>query len=235
LQQAQPLFVRQKDCRQHRLEEDGFTLLSGVLSRAACEDLVQRASPSASLSGGRRGLLGEPWCRALADQLHARVGALGLLPDAAVAVQCTYFEKSAQRNWLVPFHRDLSIPVAARIAHAELQGWSEKEGVLFVQPPLSVLQRSVALRLHLDDCGETDGPLRLVPGSHRFALPQPANAFEHKEPSVAGIAAAGDVFVMHPLVLHASSKATGSSRRRVLHFLFGPSVLPFGLRWPQAA
>jgi hypothetical protein len=36
---------------------------------------------------------------------------------------------------------------------------------------------------------------------------------------------------MRPLLLHASSKATGSSRRRVLHFLFGPPALPFGLEW----
>jgi len=37
--------------------------------------------------------------------------------------------------------------------------------------------------------------------------------------------------LMRPLLLHASSKSSGSSRRRVLHFLFGPPVLPCGLRW----
>jgi hypothetical protein len=35
------------------------------------------------------------------------------------------------------------------------------------------------------------------------------------------------------LLLHASSKAgaASASRRRVLHFLFGPRELPRGLRW----
>jgi hypothetical protein len=39
---------------------------------------------------------------------------------------------------------------------------------------------------------------------------------------------------MRPLLLHASSKASGSSLRRVLHFLFGPRDLPHGLRWQHA-
>lgn len=43
--------------------------------------------------------------------------------------------------------------------------------------------------------------------------------------------AQGAGMAMRPLLLHASSKATGSSRRRVLHFLFGPPALPFGLEW----
>ncbi|WP_182990142.1 hypothetical protein [Massilia sp. Se16.2.3] len=38
---------------------------------------------------------------------------------------------------------------------------------------------------------------------------------------------------MRPLVLHASSKASGTSLRRVLHIVFGPPALPYGLRWQQ--
>ena len=37
--------------------------------------------------------------------------------------------------------------------------------------------------------------------------------------------------LMRPLLLHASSKTAGTSRRRVLHFLFGPRELAFGLVW----
>src|SRR5206468_2398213 len=84
-----------------------------------------------------------------------------------VAVQCTLFDKSPTRNWLVALHQDLSIPVRERITHPDCTGWSEKEGVLFVQPPLSVLESLVAVRVHLDECGPGAGPLRVVPGSHR--------------------------------------------------------------------
>jgi hypothetical protein len=41
----------------------------------------------------------------------------------------------------------------------------------------------------------------------------------------------GDALLMRPLVLHASSKSSGSSLRRVLHFVFGPQALPYGLAW----
>jgi hypothetical protein len=44
----------------------------------------------------------------------------------------------------------------------------------------------------------------------------------------------GGVVVMRPLLLHLSSKARAQSRRRVLHFLFGPSELTCGLRWHRA-
>jgi hypothetical protein len=45
----------------------------------------------------------------------------------------------------------------------------------------------------------------------------------------------GSALVMRPLLLHASSKASGLSRRRVLHLLFGPRQLPHGLNWQHVA
>jgi predicted protein tyrosine phosphatase len=44
----------------------------------------------------------------------------------------------------------------------------------------------------------------------------------------------GGALVMRPLILHASSKATSLSQRRVLHFVFGPPRLPLGLEWRWA-
>ena len=65
-------------------------------------------------------------------------------------------------------HQDLSIPVAERVDCLECHEWSQKKGELFVQPPTSVLEEMVAVRLHLEDCDERNGALRVVPGSHRF-------------------------------------------------------------------
>lgn len=146
------------------------------------------------------------------------------------------FEKSPERNWLVALHQDLSIPVGERVRHDALSGWSMKDGNLFVQPPASVLQSLVAVRLHLDDGGPAAGGLRVVPGSHAFGRVGPERAAEIRaergeaEPTVTK----GDLLVMRPLVLHASSKARGSTPRRVLHYVFGPPVLPFGLTWPDS-
>jgi len=39
---------------------------------------------------------------------------------------------------------------------------------------------------------------------------------------------------MLSLPLHASSKILANNRRRVLHFVFAPSIPPDGLRWSSA-
>ena len=57
-----------------------------------------------------------------------------------------------------------------------LRGWSQKEGALFVQAPVELLAQLVAVRVHLDACGADDGPLRVLPGSHRLGLVAPEAA-----------------------------------------------------------
>jgi ectoine hydroxylase-related dioxygenase (phytanoyl-CoA dioxygenase family) len=105
--------------------------------------------------------------------------------------------------------------------------------MLFVQPPDSVLANMLALRLHLDDCGEHDGALVVVPGSHTQGkqTTEQAIASREQQGQILCTAARGDIIAMRPLTLHASSKSVGISQRRVLHFLFGPRSLPFGLEW----
>jgi hypothetical protein len=220
----------------HEFEANGFALVPEVLSPAECESFASRLADVSPDSAGTRGLLSLQWCQALAARLRRHPLLAPLLPADYAAVQCTCFEKSASRNWLVPVHQDLSIPVAARVEHPGLGGWSEKEGVLYVQPPAGLLGQLVALRLHIDACGAEDGPLRVVPGSHLNGRmeEQAAAAARHAGTEAVCTVGRGGVMAMRPLLLHASSKSTGSSRRRVLHFLFGPRILPLGLQWQQA-
>ena len=150
-----------------QITENGFHIVLQVLTAAECDALTRRVASTASASGGTRNLLRQDWCRALATHLrqHAVLAPV-LLAPGLVAVQCIYFEKSSSRNWLVPVHQDLSIPVAKRVDHPGLNAWSEKEGSLFVQPPAEVLQQPIAVRVHIDPCTADDGPLRVIPGSH---------------------------------------------------------------------
>lgn len=215
--------------------EQGFAVVRGLLSPAECEELARNIG-SASDGAGTRSLLSQHWCQALAKRLRAHPGLSVLLPAGYVASQCTYFMKSVSRNWLVPIHQDLSIPVAERVDEPSLSGWSHKETSLFVQAPVELLERLVAIRLHLDACAESDGPLQVIPGSHLQGRVQPEVAAFARRSQTAHACTVdrGDALVMRPLLLHASSKASGSSMRRVLHFLFGPPALPFGLRWQHA-
>ncbi|MGW8393040.1 phytanoyl-CoA dioxygenase family protein [Pseudoduganella sp. HUAS MS19] len=210
---------------------DGFAVIQGVADAAQCGRYA--AQIGAHGTAGSRTLLSQAWCAELADLLIAMPALRPMLPPGHVAVQCTFFEKSGAVNWLVPVHQDLSIPVSDRVENAVLRGWSRKEDGWYVQAPADVLEQMVALRLHLDPCAAEDGPLHVVPGSHRQGTIAAQTAAAMRQHERACLAGAGDVLVMRPLLLHRSSKATGVSRRRVLHFLFGPAGLPHGLQWPK--
>jgi len=183
---------------------NGFVLVSEALEAGECEAVANRVGLADAPSGGTRGLLSQDGCVALAKKLrtHPTI-ALLVLPDF-IAVQCTYFEKSASRNWLVPIHQDLSIPVAEHVDSSDLHGWSEKEDVLFVQAPIATLEQLIIVRLHLDPCRLTDGPLRVVPGSHVRGRITPEAALIEKRSSgeVTCVADPGDVLAMSPLLLH---------------------------------
>jgi ectoine hydroxylase-related dioxygenase (phytanoyl-CoA dioxygenase family) len=216
------------------LHTDGYAVISGILSVDQVNRLSAEVSSLANGAQGTRKLLDEPWCKPLAEKLRVNPKLHSLLPKNAQAVQCTLFVKSVEKNWLVSLHQDLSIPVSARVESSKCVGWSDKEGDLFVQPPVVVLQEIVAIRVHLDDCDESTGALRVVPGSHLLGrLTSPAAIEERNRRGERSVAVpSGGVMIMRPLLLHASSKVSSGASRRVLHFVFGPPFLPEGLRWP---
>ena len=219
-----------------RLEETGFAEIPGVLGASTCLELIDALDTADLKRAGSRNVLDVALCQTLAADFRSHPKLRPLLPVNAVAVQCTLFDKSADRNWLVALHQDLSIPVQERVAHPECSGWSEKQRVLYVQPPVTVLERLTALRVHLDDCALDNGPLRVVPGSHRHGRlsPEAASAFRDHRGERECVASHGDLLAMRPLILHASSKARAKAPRRVLHFVFGPEELPCGLKWHRA-
>jgi hypothetical protein len=213
-------------------EADGYWVIPDVVSENQCGVLARLIEGLGNQGAGLRGLLSLPWCIPLAASLRQHAVIARLLPDDPVAIQCTLFDKSPERNWLVAMHQDLSIPVRARVASLECSGWSEKEGQLYVQPSVDVLEKIVAVRVHIDHCSESSGALRVVPGSHRRGRLDASSSVglrnERGELPVA--VSQGGALVMRPLLLHASSKSIASKHRRVLHFVFAPRTLPHGLQ-----
>jgi hypothetical protein len=74
------------------------------------------------------------------------------LGSVAAPVKATLFDKTPDANWLVPWHQDLTISVKERVDIDGFGPWTVKAGVLSVQPPVSILERMLAIRIHLDDC-----------------------------------------------------------------------------------
>jgi ectoine hydroxylase-related dioxygenase (phytanoyl-CoA dioxygenase family) len=159
-----------------------------------------------------------------------------LLGPAFLMVRGLFFDKMEGANWPVPWHQDLSLAVRDRCDLPGWSNWTVKRGVTHVQPPAEILRRMVTMRLHLDDCPAANGPLRLVPESHRRGvLGRDEIAVEVKKQAKTILASAGDALFMRPLILHASSPAQAPHHRRVLHLEFAPlDLLPPMLAWAEA-
>lgn len=214
-------------------KKSGYFVIPGVIDAVLNRRLAAFVGGIPNGSAGSRRLLDQTWCAHLSTALRGDAKIRSLLAPDAVAVQCTLFHKSPSKNWLVTLHQDLSIPVKSRIDSPECSGWSEKEGQLYVQPPVRVLERLVAVRVHIDECPAESGALRVVPHSHLEGRidSSRAQALRQQHGEVAVPVAQGGALIMRPLLLHASSKAAAEAPRRVLHFVFGPRSLPLGLEW----
>ena len=153
--------------------------------------------------------------------------------DKAQIVRAIFFDKTPQANWKVPFHQDLTIAVKEKKETDSFSAWTFKANILHVQPPISVLENIVALRVHLDKTDDSNGALRIIPGSHRFGRLSPEKIQELRLKNKIEICSVekGGAMLMRPLLLHASSSAENASHRRVLHFEFSSEKLPGNLEW----
>ena len=144
-----------------------------------------------------------------------------------------FFDKTVESNWRVPWHQDLTIAVARRIETEGFGPWSIKDGVVHVQPPLEILRKMAAVRLHLDACDENNGALRVIPGSHLGGEldAEGIGAETGSGQTVTCELSKGGALVMRPLLLHASASAKSPSHRRVLHIEYVGDELPNGLEW----
>jgi ectoine hydroxylase-related dioxygenase (phytanoyl-CoA dioxygenase family) len=202
------------------LIEHGFELIPRVV-----EDSQMEAAHEALFRPGEAGtrcLLDEAVVREIAASVRQRLAGNGRLPNGAVAIQAIAFDKTPGANWKVTWHQDLMFPFARPVRTEGFALPAKKDGVDYARPPRSVLESLLAVRVHLDDCDETNGPLRVSPRTHqRGIIPGAeiaATVAEHGEKAC--LANLGDALLMKPLLLHASSPASVPKHRRVLHLVY---------------
>jgi predicted DNA-binding transcriptional regulator YafY len=145
-----------------------------------------------------------------------------------------YFDKTPESNWYVTWHQDVVVNVNEKIETEGFTGWTKKGGVHGVCPPEEILKDTITIRLHLDDTDETNGALKVVPGSHnkKLSTEEISLITQNCIPYVCDVAAGG-IQMLKPLLLHASSKATSQKHRRVIHLEFNSVELPNGLQWAE--
>lgn len=144
-----------------------------------------------------------------------------------------YFDKPALSNWTVGWHQDVMISVHGYTTAAGFGPWSSKESRNSVRPPRFILEDTLTLRLHLDDCDETNGALQVIPGSHRKGILSATDFEEINKKAETCSVKKGGMMVMKPLLVHASKKSTSARPRRVIHLEFSSLELPEGLTWSE--
>jgi len=218
------------------LKEDGFEIIPSILTKTEIKAL-QAALSSLKIVPGHRNIMQRvPDITTLAISPKILGLLEKLLGSKSFPVRSIFFDKTPKANWLVPWHQDLSITVKQRLDLPGYGPWSTKDGVSHVQPPIEILEAMVTIRLHLDDCDDSNGALQVVPGSHVFGrldAPSIAKIRSEHEPVICSVSA-GDAFIMKPLLLHASSQARIPGHRRVIHLEYATCRLPEGLEWVEA-
>lgn len=170
--------------------------------------------------------------RELACDVRIRKLVEPILGERAFAVRAVFFNKVPSANWSLFWHQDNVIAVKQRIDLPGFTGWSNKAGVWQTQPPVEILSRMLAVRVHLDDCGSRNGPLRVLPGSHRHGwLDTELATWKARVAEVVCLVRVGGVVLISPLTLHASAAAESPEQRRVIHIEYANEDLPGGLDW----
>lgn len=221
---------------------DGVLVLDRLLDDAtvnsitnACEPLLRAGPPDSKRPGVRRVFSLAPLARDLVATSPIPELAQRLCNARARVVRTILFDKSPDANWLVPWHQDAAIAVRERIDVEGFGPWSVKDGEPHCRPPRAILDSILVLRVHLDDCGPENGPLRVIPGSHHRGLlaSSELDRAAASGPVLECCTPTGGAVVMRPHTLHASPKAASPTRRRVLHLEFSPLDLPGGLSWAE--
>ncbi len=201
--------------------DQGYSIIEGVFARTDMERVLEGLSSAAlaRTKAGARHVLGVPVVRDLAADPRMLTIATEFVGLGAVPFRATLFDKSPTANWLVVWHQDTALPLRERFEDTTWGPWSSKAGVLYAHAPSCALEQVVALRVSLDDSSSTNGPLRVLPNTHRSGVLTDV-AIEQlirNATPLDCVARAGDVVVIRPLTVHASSKSVDDQPRRVLH------------------
>ncbi len=225
------------------LERDGFAWVRGAFDSNAVDAMLERlnrlllenandASILAGSSGpayGARNLM-RLWpdaAKLIGDSPSLASAVRAALGDSAGVVRGLFFDKPPGHSWALPWHRDYTIAVKD---HRPSPGFAKptmKAGVPHLEAPEWLLKTILTVRIHLDAMADDNGPLRVVPGSHR-------NESEIVDDAVTLHCEGGDALLMRPLLLHASGHSLPGSanHRRIVHLeCAGSRELPDGLEW----
>ena len=211
------------------VQRNGFAIVPAFLDGRTVELLCKEFAESRR---AERNILSVPIVQELASSRPVREVMEDILGPHCFAVRGIFFNKTPSSNWKVVWHQDITIAVRER---RELHGfgpWTMKAKVWHVQPPADIMGGMLSIRIHLDESGLDNGPLRVLSGSHLHGrLSAKEIAHSEKGDCVTCAVPRRAALLMRPLLLHASSACVIPKPRRVIHLEFAATELPNGLEW----
>jgi Phytanoyl-CoA dioxygenase (PhyH) len=228
-----------------QLDEDGYVLVPDVFPAGAVAEMTRALEQALAARGGDSAIRGEEGTVYAARNVlslwpgSAAVWRRPPLPDLLAAalgpafglVRVLFFDKPPQQTWALPWHKDLTIAVREhRPPAGRFRNPTRKAGVPHVEAPEDLLEAMLTLRIHLDDVTPDNGPMQVIPGSHRDGKAMRLDESRGR----AVLVRRGDVLLIRPLVAHnsAPSDPANRSHRRILHLEFaGRPDLPDGYAW----
>ena len=220
--------------------DDGYELITSFLTPTQLDKLISEigsAGSSRGTGGVRNAQVTYPCIGELCSSVQVLSKVREYLNTTPKLVRAILFNKTDSNNWLVPWHQDRTVAVSLKFQAEGWGPWSEKDGILHVQPPIEVLNSMVTFRIHLDATSEKNGCLAVVPGSHKHGVLTQQEIAEKSDSFVPVLckALAGSVLVMRPHLLHSSAKGTTPTQRRLLHIEYSDYMLPSGVSWAESS
>jgi len=210
--------------------EDGYCVCRNVFDVSA---LTQFEPEFHGIKSGRRSfcLHGALAQRSIADTLLELANRFASQP--AVPVRVIYFDKTDSHNWSLGWHQDRTIAVKRQVDFDGYNIWSKKGGVVHVEPPFDIIDKSVTLRVSVDPSDESNGALEVLLTSHlRGRLSdQDTQKLAGQMKSKLLNTEAGDVVVLATPIVHRSKSSVSNMRRRTVHIDYSWARLPKPLEW----
>lgn len=164
--------------------------------------------------------------------------AQALVPGAR-PVRVVAFNKSEAGNWALPWHQDRVIAVRERVEMPGYSNWTRKSGVWHVEPPITVMERMIFARIHLDAATIDTGSLEIAPGTHgagRVADSSVADVVARsRQAQELCVAERGDILFAKALTLHRSRASQSAASRRAVRIDYSADELPAPLDWEFSA
>jgi ectoine hydroxylase-related dioxygenase (phytanoyl-CoA dioxygenase family) len=233
-----------KSLTNNTLSQNGVTTISDIYTISEVNSLIETVknatqnSPnfrqSNDLFAIRNLLLEIPELQNILWNDNIKTLIKNLFGEKYFNVKAIYFDKPPQSNWIVAWHQDLTISVSDKADIEGFTNWTLKQGQPAVQPPQTILENIYTIRIHLDDCDETNGALRVIPKSHQKGVISMKHfrLEDYQEPMTCAVPKGG-AMLMKPLILHASNKSTSEHNRRVIHLEFSDIDLSDGMDWRE--